>query len=110
MLHSKLHYRILEYVLSPIMTGTDDSSSVSSFKELASRMYPDLPRPKKSDSAHRAMSDIEDSIAGVYPLPPLACTLTAAQSSSTTKLKSSNLRPSTAVASLLSLGLNGGGR
>lgn len=50
-LASKLHYRILD---------------VSTIKELARRWYPDLPLPPKEMSGHRALSDIEDSIAGGY--------------------------------------------
>ncbi|KAK4699481.1 oligoribonuclease, partial [Phenoliferia sp. Uapishka_3] len=42
-----LHYRIID---------------VSSIKELASRWYPSLRLPAKSASAHRALSDIQDSI------------------------------------------------
>ncbi|KAM0793778.1 hypothetical protein ACM66B_001196 [Microbotryomycetes sp. NB124-2] len=47
-LHSLLHYRILD---------------VSTIKELVARWYPDVKRPAKIDSDHRAMSDIKDSIA-----------------------------------------------
>ncbi|KAM0749842.1 ribonuclease H-like protein [Meredithblackwellia eburnea MCA 4105] len=46
-LASCLHYRILD---------------VSSIKELASRWYPSLRLPPKEQSAHRALSDIHDSI------------------------------------------------
>jgi hypothetical protein len=44
-----LHYRILD---------------VSSIKELTARWYPELQRPRKEDSAHRALSDIQHSISG----------------------------------------------
>ncbi|KAL8292124.1 hypothetical protein RQP46_001590 [Phenoliferia psychrophenolica] len=47
-LASVLHYRIID---------------VSSIKELASRWYPSLRLPAKFASAHRALSDIQDSIA-----------------------------------------------
>lgn len=48
-LASLLHYRILD---------------VSSIKELTARWYPNLQRPRKEDSAHRALSDIQHSISG----------------------------------------------
>ncbi|KAK4052233.1 Phosphatidylinositol 3,4,5-trisphosphate-dependent Rac exchanger 2 protein [Microbotryomycetes sp. JL221] len=47
-LNQLLHYRILD---------------VSTIKELVSRWYPQVSRPDKNKSDHRAMSDIKDSIA-----------------------------------------------
>lgn len=80
-----LHYRILD---------------VSSIKELTARWYPELQRPRKEDSAHRALSDIQHSISGqsslvrLAPSSPVDVPLTeiALQSSATTARTCSRLR------------------